>query len=89
MDNAIQLPETGFLRLSQIVGNPKSTPPIPPIYPVSKSSWWAGVKSGLYPPAYKIGPRTTAWRNEHIRELRELIILGKLTKRDWNKGVKK
>ena len=28
------LPETGFLRLSQIVGNPKANPPIPPIIPI-------------------------------------------------------
>lgn len=30
MSNKVQLPETGFLRLSQIVGNPKATPPAPP-----------------------------------------------------------
>lgn len=72
MDNAIQLPETGFLRLSQIVGNPKANPPIPAIYPVSKSSWWAGVKEGRFPKSVKLGPRTTAWRVEDIRALIEL-----------------
>lgn len=71
MKHTNQLPETGFLRLSQIVGNPKAIPPIPPIYPVSKSSWWAGVKSGLYPQAVKLGQRTTAWRVEDIRSLIE------------------
>jgi len=64
-----QLPETGFLRLSQIVGNPKANPPTPAIYPISSSSWWAGVKSGIYPKPVKLGPRTTAWRVEDIREL--------------------
>jgi prophage regulatory protein len=63
------LPETGYLRLSQIVGNPKADPPIPPIIPVSKSHWWAGVKSGLYPRPLKLGPRITVWRVEDIREL--------------------
>ncbi|NVN91204.1 MAG: AlpA family phage regulatory protein [Desulfuromonadales bacterium] len=63
------LPETGYVRLSQIVGNPKADPPVPPIIPVSKSTWWAGVKSGLYPRPVKLGPKITAWRIEEIREL--------------------
>ncbi|SNB45935.1 AlpA family transcriptional regulator [Geobacter sp. DSM 9736] len=59
------LPETGYLRLSQIVGNPKQG--IPAIIPVSKSSWWAGVASGRYPSPVKLSPRCTAWRVEDIR----------------------
>lgn len=61
-----QLPPTGFLRVSQIVGRPKATPPVPAIIPVSESTWWAGVKSGRYPAPVKLGPRTTAWRVEDI-----------------------
>jgi predicted DNA-binding transcriptional regulator AlpA len=64
-----QLPETGYIRLVQIVGNLKAEPPIPAIIPVSKSTWWAGIKSGLYPAPVKLGPRITAWRAEDIREL--------------------
>lgn len=64
-----QLPETGYLRLPQIIGNPKADPPIPAVIPVSKSSWWAGVKSGRYPQGVRLGPRTTAWRVESIRAL--------------------
>lgn len=60
-----KLPETGFLRLKQIIGSGEDCPAI---IPVSKSTWWAGVKSGRYPPAVKLGPRTTAWRVEEIRE---------------------
>jgi prophage regulatory protein len=72
-----QLPQTGFLRLPQIIGDPgdpEAKPPkpaIPAIVPVSKSSWWAGVKSGRYPKSVKLGPRTTAWRVEQIRALVE------------------
>lgn len=55
----ITLPETGFVRLSQI---------IPSIIPVSKSTWWAGVKSGRYPKPVKLSPRCTAWRIEDIRD---------------------
>ena len=65
------LPETGFVRLPNIIGNAKADPPIPPIYPVSRSSWWAGVKSGRYPQPVKLGPRITAWRIEDIRALIE------------------
>lgn len=61
------LPETGFLRLKQIIGNPDATPPVPPIIPVKKSTWWKGVKAGTYPASVKLGPRVTAWRVEDIR----------------------
>lgn len=61
-----KLPATGFLRLRQILGDPKATPPIPPLIPVSKSTWWAGVKSGRYPKPIKLGKRITAWKVEHI-----------------------
>jgi prophage regulatory protein len=64
-----QLPDTGFLRISQIVGRPKANPPVPPINPVCAASWWAGVKSGRYPAPTKLGPRTTVWRVEDIRAL--------------------
>ena len=65
-----KLPETGFLRLNQIIGNPKAEPPIPAVIPVSKSTWWEGVKSGRYPkPVKSLGLRITAWRVEDIRAL--------------------
>lgn len=57
-------PRTGFVRLSQILG------PRGPI-PVSKSTWWQGVKDGLFPKPQKLGPRTTVWRAEDIRALFE------------------
>jgi prophage regulatory protein len=63
------LPETGFVRLSRIIGDPKAEPPIPPIIPVKKSCWWNGVKTGRFPKPVKLGPRVTAWRVEDIRAL--------------------
>lgn len=65
------IPETGFLRLPQIIGAPGATPPIPPLIPVSRSAWWAGVKSGRYPASVKLGPKTTVWKAEDIRRLIE------------------
>ena len=55
------LPEAGFVRLKDILS----------VYPVGRSTWWAGVKSGRYPPPVKLGPRITAWRVELIRALIE------------------
>ncbi len=65
----MRLPETGFVRLAQIIGNKKANPPVPPIIPVSKSTWWKGVKSGRFPSPIRLGPRITAWRTEDIRAL--------------------
>lgn len=67
-----QLPETGFLKLPQIIGDAKAQPPIPPIIPVKKSTWWAGCKTGRFPEPVKIGNgRGTFWRVEDIRALIE------------------
>jgi prophage regulatory protein len=66
-----KLPDSGYLRLSQIIGNRNTTPPIPPVIPVSKSTWWAGVKAGRFPKPTKLGPRITAWRVTDIRALIE------------------
>ena len=63
------LPETGFVRLPIIIGDPKANPPVPPIIPIGKSAWWAGVKAGRFPQPIKLGPRTTCWRAEDIRAL--------------------
>ena len=59
----LNLPEVGYLRLSQILN----------IIPISKSAWLEGCRSGLYPKPVKLGPRTTAWRVEDIRKLMERI----------------
>jgi prophage regulatory protein len=60
------LPEFGFVRLRSIIS------PHGPI-PVGRSTWWAGVKSGRFPKPVKLGPRTTVWRVEDIRDLIERV----------------
>lgn len=62
MSNSPELPATGFVRLASILA------PAGPI-PVSKSTWWAGIKDGRFPKPVKLGPRITAWRVEDIRSL--------------------
>ena len=58
MENIHALPETGFLRLRQIIGDRKTDPPTPAIIPVSKSTWWQGIKTGRYPKPVKLGERS-------------------------------
>jgi predicted DNA-binding transcriptional regulator AlpA len=60
-----------LLRLPQIIGDKKASPPIPALIPISKSTWWSGVKSGRFPKPIKFGPRTSVWRIEDIRRLIE------------------
>ncbi|WP_370172513.1 MULTISPECIES: helix-turn-helix transcriptional regulator [Hyphomonas] len=64
MSKQTTLPDTGFMRINQILA------PAGPI-PVSKSTWWAGVKDGRFPKPLKLGARVTVWRVEDIRELIE------------------
>lgn len=67
MKSLLSLPEIGYLRESQIIGNRRKG--IPPIIPVSRASWWRGVASGRYPAGVLLGPKTRAWSVESIRSL--------------------
>ncbi len=53
------IPTSGFLRLPQILA----------IFPISKSAWWEGCKTGRFPKPVKLGPRTTVWKAEDIAAL--------------------
>jgi predicted DNA-binding transcriptional regulator AlpA len=53
------LPETGFIRLPQVLA----------LIPISRSSWWEGIRQGKYPKGIKLGTKTTVWRAEEIRAL--------------------
>jgi hypothetical protein len=68
-----ELPKAGLARLEQIIGDPKADPPIRPVIPVSKSTWWAGVRSGLFPPPVRVNKGISAWRWEDIRRLLESL----------------
>ena len=56
-------PEFGFVRLKQVLT----------VIPVSKTQWWEGVKQGRFPKPIKLGPRTTCWRVDDIRNLVERL----------------
>jgi len=59
------LPETGFLRLAQILK----------LIPVSKATFWSGVKTGRFPKPFKNG-NCTFWRVEDIKALIEKMAGG-------------
>ena len=48
-----------FLRLPEVLK----------IYPVGRTHWWAGVKSGRYPQSIKLTSRTVAWHSQDIEQL--------------------
>lgn len=52
------LPDTGLISIKTV----------PRFVEVSKSDWWAGVKSGESPRSYKLKGKTR-WRAENIKEL--------------------
>jgi prophage regulatory protein len=71
INNQALLPEIGFLRLNQIIGDRKRG--IPAVIPISRSSFLDGVKSGKYPQPVKLSERAVAWRIEDIKKLIENI----------------
>jgi len=57
-------------RLKEILGDPGASPPIKPIIPVSRSTWFKGQAEGKYPqPVRHLGPRISAYRAEDIEKL--------------------
>lgn len=57
-DHFGQLPSTGYVRQSQLIGS---------VLPFSSATLWRKVKSGEFPAPVKLGERITAWRVEQVR----------------------
>lgn len=47
------------------------------LIPLSRCSWYRGVKDGMYPAPVKIGIRSVAWRRTDILALIERLSSGK------------
>ena len=56
-----KIPNEGYMRLPAVLS----------VFPVSRSTWWAGISAGRFPKGIKLGPRITAWKVEDIRKLIE------------------
>lgn len=63
MSQLTTLPNTGFLRLDQVLQ----------FIPVKKTRWYQGLKTGEFPPPVSFGPRLKVYRAEDIRALIEKI----------------
>ncbi len=48
-----------YLRLPQVLER----------IPVSKSTWWAGVRKGSFPKPIKLSPRVTVWLEADIENI--------------------
>ena len=63
------IPEIGFMLLPSVLA----------VYPVGRTSWYAGVAAGKYPQPVRLSQRKVAWRAEDIRELIAKTEAGELS----------
>jgi prophage regulatory protein len=55
-----------YYRLKDIIGDGQR----PGLLPISKTTWWDGVRSGRFPKSWKpFGGRITCWKAEDIHAL--------------------
>ncbi|NTV25907.1 MAG: AlpA family phage regulatory protein [Chlorobiaceae bacterium] len=66
-EQQVAQPSFRFYRISEVLGDKKRG--IPGIIPVSRASWYAGIKDGKYPKPVKLSERTSAWKSTDIDEL--------------------
>lgn len=58
------LPDSGYIRLGQLVQSPRcAEAPLP----FSANTLWRMVKDGTFPSPIKFGPKTTAWKVAEVR----------------------
>ena len=69
----MKLPVPGYSRLSTIIGDKKTNPPIPGYFPMSRPTWYRGVKAGRYPEMTKLGPNMSAVSNAKLNQLFDSI----------------
>lgn len=60
------LPETGFLRLADVLK----------LVPVCKTAWYNGVRSGDFPQPVALGKRARGYRVEDVRALIDRLNAG-------------
>lgn len=53
-----------FLRLPQVLER----------FPVSKSTWWGGIREGRFPKPVKLSERTSAWLESDIDDLCKRLL---------------
>lgn len=63
MDKTTAIDHAALLRLPQVLA----------LVPVSRATWWKGVRNGNFPKPVKLGPRTTCWRASDVLALIESL----------------
>lgn len=58
-----------FLRLPEVLA----------IIPVSRATWYDGIKKGRFPAPVKLGPRVSLWRRSDIEVLITSLNTGSVT----------
>lgn len=56
--------EDEFIEITDIIGSKKKG--IKPLIPVSRSTWFAGVKDGVFPKPIRLGERRTVWLKSEL-----------------------
>jgi len=59
MESANEKEEPIIYRLKDVLARMK----------ISKSSWWSGIRAGVYPRGFALGKRMTAWLKSDIDNL--------------------
>lgn len=67
--NGSFLPQEGFLRIKDLCDYSGKNGTRKGILSISRSTFLKGIKDGRFPRPVKLGPRTTAWRTQDIREV--------------------
>lgn len=67
MANHVPQTQESFVRLAQIIGDPKRN--IPAIIPISRGSWYRGIKAGKFPKPVRLGEMTAVWLMSDIQKL--------------------
>lgn len=65
MKSNSQLPQEGFIRLKQLIGDGDNSSPI---IPVSAATIWNWVRDGKFPKPVSLTKSITAWRVSDIRQ---------------------
>jgi predicted DNA-binding transcriptional regulator AlpA len=61
------LANSAFLRLHQIIGDPRASPPVPALIPISKSTLYRAIARGVFPPPSKqMSPGCSLWHTEAV-----------------------
>ncbi len=65
---ASRIDPSGLYRIKSIVRTKEGPPPL---FDLSASTWWAGVKSGRFPKPVRLGERMTCWKGSDLLALVE------------------